>query len=411
MTIDGVKLAVSVALHGVGVWSLVRGLPLVRRRWRECLLLAGSLVVAVGFVEVALRLLRPYESLPRFRWIASRRLHHVNPPSRRMFSGYVGGVPVVVETNEDGFRTRHTRASFTSQGVRVAVLGDSFAFGAGVNEPDAFPARLEGELQRRLDSRDVAVLNAGVISYSPLLERLQVADVLAGYRPTLVLMLLDATDIGDDFIYAQKAERGASPPVFPLEGETQVRHYGAVHELTRPALRWMGERLFYPIELLRAASGHAPALGPNYYLSYVTFEGQQENRFFIYRHPLERTAPYFEETYRHIEAAAAASQAAGARFVLVVSPRYHHWNPRECPYDWQRGAYRIDEPYQFELFRFFEQKRVSAPFPILDLLPAFRGTREFPLVFPNDPHWNPQGHAFVARTLADYLIQSRLLAK
>jgi hypothetical protein len=409
MNIDTNRLVFALACYALGMWVVWRGLPALRRRPREALLLAASLAVALGVAEVALRLLRPYDSLPRFRWLASRRLHHVNPPQSRMFSGYVGRVPVVVETNPDGLRTTHTRASFASHAVRVAVIGDSFVFGAGVNADDAFPARLEGLLRQR-PGVDAAVLNAGVISYSPLLEAVQWDLVVREYRPTLVLLFLDATDIGDDWIYAHKGVRRGNEWEFPLEGETGLGYRGAVHQALHPAAAWTAWRLRYPFDLLRAALGRpAPAARPDYYTNTVTFEGQPENRFFIYRHPLARTAPYFEETLGHVAGIAASVAKTGARFALVIVPRYHHWSTRECPQDWQRGAYGVDEPFQFEYFRFFDERRASSLFPIVDLLPAFKATSEFPLVFPHDPHWNPAGHAFVARTMADALVTAGLL--
>jgi hypothetical protein len=95
--------------------------------------------------------------------------------------------------------------------------------------------------------------------------------------------------------------------------------------------------------------------------------------------------------------------------VLVVVPRYHHWSKSECPDNWERGAYQEDEPFQFEYFRFFEQAAAGEPFPIFDLLPAFKATREFPLVFRNDPHWNARGHDFVAQRLEDYLVGQHLV--
>jgi hypothetical protein len=410
VSVDASRLAAAAVLYALAAAGLVVGWR-ARRRWKEAVLLAASLAVATGFAEVVLRLVRPYESMARFRWIASARLHHENPPARRMFSGYVGATPVVVLTNEDGLRTPYTRESFARNGVRIAVLGDSFVFGAGVNEPDAFPARLEADLRRRLGRSDIGVLNAGVISYSPLLESLQLEAVVAAYRPTLVLLLFDATDVGDDVIYAGKARRRDGGWEFPLEGETHLGYHGAVYERLRGPFAWIGARLLYPIELAQAAAGQAPPVKASYYLEPVIFEGRPENRFFIYRYPLERTATYFEATFRHIEATASAADGGGGRFALVVAPRYHHWNPRECPYDWQRGAYGVDEPFQHEYFRFFDQKRAAAAFPIVDLLPAFQKTTEAPLVFPHDPHWNPQGHAFVARTLADALIGNGLIAR
>ncbi|HET8645140.1 MAG TPA: hypothetical protein VFO85_06610, partial [Vicinamibacteria bacterium] len=310
----GVLLAA--ALYSLAAWTTYRlGLALRRGRWKELLLGFASAAAALGLAEAALRVLRPYESLCRFRWIASARYHHMNPPRRRMFSGYVEGAPIVVETNEDGLRTHHSRQSFRAQAVRVAVLGDSFVFGSGVNAQEAFPARLERRLQAHALPGGAAVLNAGIISFSPFLERRLFDDVVREYRPTVVLLFLDVTDIGDDAIYARKA---GGQGTFPLEGEAALGCHGAVYQLAQPALEGLGGSLLYPYHLLRARQGLAPPARASYYTDPVVFQGRPENRYFIYRYPLEQTRPYFAETLRNVEAVAASARAAGARFVLVV---------------------------------------------------------------------------------------------
>lgn len=408
---DWGRLLLAGALWGLGAWGLFRATTgALGGRWRELLLAAVALVLTLLLGEGALRTLRPYESLPRFRWIASKRYHHINPPHRTMFSGYVGGAPILVETNEDGLRTRHSRAEFLGHPARIAVLGDSFVFGPGVGEAEAFPAQLEKLLRERPGTADAAVLNAGVISYSPLLEKRLFDGVVREYQPTLVLLFLDVTDIGDDSIYAHKAVAGGPEP-FELEGESRVEFHGALYQLLEPYLRWLVAQASYPLELVKASLGRpAPATAnSNYYLNYVTFEGKAENRYFIYRHPLAQTEPYFRETLGHVQAIATSAEGLGARFVLVLVPRYHHWSQKECPQNWELGAYGTNEPFQYEYFRFFEERRGTTPFPIYDLLPRFRQTTEFPLVFPNDPHWNPRGHAFVARTMLEYLRAAGLL--
>jgi hypothetical protein len=402
---DGKSLVLALAVYALAGWLLSVVFRLLKGgRWKELVLSAATLAACLGLAEIALRRLRPYESLCRFRWLASERYHHVNPPGHRMFSGYVEGAPVVVETNEDGFRTGHSRRSFQAHAVRIAVLGDSFTFGTGVNADDAFPARLERRLRARPGTAGAAVLNAGVISYSPFLERRAFDDVVSAYRPTLVVLLLDVTDVGDDFIYARKA--GSVDGRFPLEGRRSLDCHGAVHQLTRPLLAWLGAQFSYPLRL----AGRRPAAPPgDYYLDPVIFQGREENRYFIYRHPLEQTAPFFRATLANVQAMAGSARRAGAGFVLVVAPRYHHWNRAECPQNWERGPYRGDEPHQYEYFRFFAEAAPAAGFPVFDLLPAFRATTEFPLVFGNDPHWNARGHEFVAARLEEYLVAGALV--
>lgn len=401
------RAVLAAALYSLGAWIAYRlALALARGRWKEIVLAAASLAAATGMAEAALRRLRPYDSLCRFRWNASSRYHHVNPPGRRMLSGYVEGTPIVVETNEDGLRTGHSRESFQRHAVRIAILGDSFVFGSGVNAEAAFPAVLERRLRSRAATRDAAVLNAGVISYSPLLERRLFDGVVAAYRPALVLLFLDVTDIGDDAIYARKLRPDGT---FALEGEDRFACYGAVHQVLSPCLGWLGAQLRYPVGVVATALGHPPRPAGNYYADPIIFQGSPENRYFIYRHPLAQTRPYYENTLREVEGLAASAARQGAAFALVVFPRYHHWSTRECRQNWELRAYGENEPFQYEHFRFFDEAAAREPFPIHDLLPDFKATWEYPLVFPNDPHWNARGHDFVARRIEDYLIGRKLL--
>jgi lysophospholipase L1-like esterase len=407
------RLVLALLLHALLAWLVLRALPaLAGAGWGTALLGGVSLLGALGAGEIMLRTLRPDDAMPRFRWVASSRYHHANPPALRMFAGRVAGAPVIVATNEDGLRSPHSRRDFTAHRTRILVLGDSFAFGPGVAGEEAFPAQLERRLAARSGPGGLAVLNAGVIGYSPLLEKLQFADLAERYRPTLVLLLLDATDIGDDDAYGRLARQGPSGTRFDTEGETRLVYRGAVHEVLRPVLRWARELLAYPWALAGEALGlrqDANSAGFNYYVLPMEVEGQLDNRFFHYRHPPEVTRPFFEATLRHVREIAGRARAGQARFALVVSPRYHHWSRREAPQNWEQGTYGTDEPFQHEYLRFFGGQGPELGFPALDLLPAFQATGRFPLVFPNDPHWNAQGHAFVAETVADYLVREGLL--
>lgn len=82
------------------------------------------------------------------------------------------------------------------------------------------------------------------------------------------------------------------------------------------------------------------------------------------------------------------------------------FNQKECQNNWETDEYTVDEPYQYEYFRYFAERWAEAPFEIYDLLRAFRASREFPLVLREDRHWNAAANAFVAGTLVDHLIAS-----
>lgn len=383
--------------------ALVIGL---RLRRAETLLMLASVVVALLISEAVLRAVYPPAWRP-LRKVPSAQYHHINPPNVTMYQGRVEGRDVVVRTNEDGFRSEHGRAAFLRYRDRVVVLGDSFTFGSLVSEGVAFPRVMERQLRERLRRDDIAVLNAGTISYSPLLALRLFEGIVRHYRPTLVLFVLDATDIGDDYNYERELVADDAAGHFDWEGLAVTPYYGAVGQLVH--LSEILDVLARPVTRLRRMAGVKPASTRTYdwYRFRAEVGGRPEtNRFFIYRHPLEETRPFFDRSYHYIEVLAQSVQRVGAAFVLVVTPRYHHWNPKECPDNWETEEYAVNEPYQYEYFRYFAERRAAAPFEIYDLLPAFRATREFPLVLREDPHWNAAGNAFVARTLSDHLIAS-----
>ena len=383
-----------------GVWLV----PLALRHRRAAALCACGTMAAFGIAEVGARRFVPgsTEISAAAGGFQSREFHHLYPPHVRRYMGRVGGTPIFLETNEDGLRTAYSRDEFRRHDHRVIVLGDSFTFGLGVASEEAFPARMEARLRDELDGT-VAVLNAGVISYSPFLQKLLLQKKLLEYRPTVVVLVLDVTDIGDDDEYMSLARRSGDTWEFPFEDAAPVRYYGAAFELVRLYVRRFYLALTYPLRL----AGYPIGRRADYHDFEITINGVQErNRFFVYRHPLAHTKPYFDRTMANIDDIAALAAGVGARFALAVSPRFHHWNANECPDNWERDQYGLAEPYQFEYFRYFDE--ASRAYPIINLLHDFRATDRFPLVFPDDPHWNAAGHAFAAEAIVKHLSRLEL---
>ncbi len=388
-------------LASVVAWSVLLVLAAalavgLRFRRPETLLVLGSLAVTLALSEAALRVAHPPSWRP-LRKLPSREYHHLDRANATMYAARIEGADVLVRTNEDGFRSEHDRSGFLRYRDRVVVMGDSFTFGASVTQEAAFPQVMERQLRDRLGRDDVAVLNAGTISSSPLLAQRVFDGIVVHYRPTLVLFALDATDIGDDYNYEKELVADGAGGHFDWAGLEAPPYYGAVGQVAH--LGDVLSALGRPLTRLRRMAGlpAAPTREYDWYRFRAEVGGRLEtDRFFIYRHPLTETRPFFDRSYRYLEAMARSVRRAGAELVVVVVPRYHHWNPRECPENWET-EYAVDEPHQYEFFRYFDERRAQAPFQIHDLLPAFRATREYPLVLRKDPHWNPAGHAFVAR--------------
>jgi hypothetical protein len=420
LTVTGVldRLGGDRTVSALALWSLVTWWAVVCavtllvtacfRRPRELALAAVAVLFALGATEIALRVLDFERAKPAFRGLESSRFHHVYPADAEMFMGAVEDRAVVARTNESGLRSDVTLDAFLGHGNRIVLLGDSFTLGVGVAQEQVVSSVLERELCARLGSDDVAVLNAGVVSYSPLLQRQQYRGIVRRYRPTVVLLMLDASDIGDDVRYGREVVAGADSVRFDFTDQRAPRARPALYELARPALGWVGRNLSYPyVRFVRHGR-----VEYDYYDFEVSVGGQVEgNRFFIFRHPLEETRPFFESTLEVIADIATDANTDGAAFVLAVLPRYHMWSKRECPDNWEvaQGKYTTDEPYQLEFIRFFDDAAGRVGFDVLNLLPAFEHADRYPLVFRNDPHWNENGHAFVAKVLVEFILERGLV--
>jgi len=398
------SLAIGLALYWLILTPILASVINLKKHWREITIALFAVVFSLSLIELGLGQfeLFPEKTLMNFYGVASREYHHGYPPNKKMYKGLVDGKKIVVKTNQDGLRSSYTRDVFSRYKNRVVIIGDSFTFGVGVRQDATFPALVETHLRNHLGRADVAVLNAGIISFSPFLEHLLLTGRLLFYAPTTVLLFLDATDIGDDYIYQEQARYDHGRIYFDVPREHEEAYYGTVVHV-------LSSYLSLPVTLIRG-----PKLNPapkfDYYNFRINIEGIVEsNRFFIYRHPLASTRSYFQNTESSIQKIAQACKSSGARFVLIVAPRFHHWNQNECPKNWENDPYSLNEPFQFEYFKFFHEVADQQDFPTLDLLPAFKKTKEFPLVFENDPHWNEKGHAFVARIITDYVLENHMV--
>ena len=393
---------------GAFYWLLLYGMvALVRHRrriWKQVLVTGVSIAVALGLAEVVLRKMRPALAYPEMRMLTSPMLHHINPASTRLDFGNVQGRQVFVRTNADGLRTDYSREDFQSYGLRIACLGDSFTFGWGVSDGEDYPAQLEALLRKARPTPDVAVLNAGVLGYSPLLEKQLFENVVVHYKPNVVLLMVDPTDIGNDLAYGLEYRPQAEPAeAFPRRREKLEPNFGALWRITKSTRQHPS--VTAPWRILRRLGGPDPYLPnadgiPPHLPFKLDIDGQPENDlFFIYRYPLEKTRAYFDKSWAHVLSVQRTCQQIGARLVVLAIPRYHHWNVKECPDNWETG-YSNNEPYQFEFFRYFDEKAKDSPFRVHSMLQEFKECREFPLVFNRDPHWNAAGNAFVARRLS-----------
>jgi hypothetical protein len=115
-------------------------------------------VIAFGFAEIAVRTFSPQEVGP-VRFVFNPDLGEIPVPYQHGVRHYPGAYTFSYTNNSQGWRgPREYQVGKPGQ-ERVLVLGDSFAYGFGVDDDQTFAARLEQDLRKEHPA--IEVMNAG----------------------------------------------------------------------------------------------------------------------------------------------------------------------------------------------------------------------------------------------------------
>ena len=108
-----------------------------------------------------------------------------------------GSLDFRVTTNSLGFRDASPRkVALRSERERILLLGDSFVFGIGYDYPRTFASYVT----QWASERDIELLNASVVSYSPVIHvrKLEHLIVDLGLEVDEVVVFLDVSDTKND---------------------------------------------------------------------------------------------------------------------------------------------------------------------------------------------------------------------
>ena len=121
-----------------------------------------------------------------------RIIYELRPNLQALFTG------VPVRTNSQGMRAEEVPSAKSAGEYRIALLGDSFAFGWGVLEDQAFGAAMERSLNSAGKGK-YRVLNFGVPGYSTFQEVAVFESKGLAFEPDAVLVFFIDNDFGFPF--------------------------------------------------------------------------------------------------------------------------------------------------------------------------------------------------------------------
>jgi lysophospholipase L1-like esterase len=307
---------------------------------------------------------------------------------------------VRVTTNSLGLRGASAPARKPPGAHRILVVGDSFAFGYGVEDWESFPARLEIELGNT--SPSVEVLNAGVPGWSADSYLVLLRQHGFALEPDLVILAISENDIGDlawnrltldadrlpvriESTLRMIDHRGRmryleggplTAPDLDFPGSNWLADHSQLFHLLRfrVAKTWIAMRMRSAEESQRQRAG-APPTGPISSLSEAEIQrGLLSGKAFQLRYHR-----YLVDAIRR----ACADRGIALRLLVVASPAYPEkggWHDRTLHEDC-----RLDPA-------------------CLDSADLFTGASAPETYFPIDGHWTAEGHARVARALSAWLL-------
>ena len=365
------------------------------------LLLLGSVALTLGALEVVLARFAPQRTMS---YVMSRRAAmyrlgaYTTTELRPNFSGHEydhdGEFDIAVRINSLGYR----QAEFDPRkgaATRLVAIGDSFTFGHGVEEADAWPRVLEGLLAAR-GGGAVEVINAGVDGRWVDEYYLELKRRSLALEPDLVMV---GFFIGNDIDGKQARthrwtavdDRGR-----PLRIEAPTADVYRGYRVERPLqVRWRFPVLrdSHVAQVLFAAWNgiaelwEAPPVGED--VMYAP----------VYAPETERAVARVEDLFLAMDA---LCRGRGARLFVVIIPTLKQVNP-EGPNG--PGAPDWEKPQRL-FAAFFAEHDI----PFIDLLPALRAaTAEEPVYFRFDAHWTPRGHVVVAQAIAEHLLRQDLV--
>ena len=339
------------------------------------------LVISIGLsfllCEIMVRKFFPQPIEPRFVHDGGFGVRD-NEPHVHAHHSSPGDYEVDISTNSDGLRGSKDFDHTTPPGThRIAILGDSFAFGYGCNDSEVVSGVLERTLNERPGGKDKwEVLNFGVSGYGQSEELLLYRHKTRRYKPDTVILFYFDNDIGnnvvaDTFSVGRDGRIEETGKSF-LPGTAAQQWMYTLHPL-----RWILENS----QVLSLIRNRLSALIQDYLLHHVGLRSYNEANAY----GVALTRALLLELRREVE-------NDGANFIVVIIPNN-------------------DDP-SISNFPFGPAESRTLGMSIAD----GRDFVDKSDYYTRDGHWRPSGHRKAAMALTPMLIRSshdihRLLTK
>ncbi len=294
----------------------------------------------------------PYETPPGAGWYHVHRPHQTTSYQQPEFD-------FELQTNALGIRDIEHAIAKPEGTFRIIGIGDSFTEGQGAAYQDGYLKVLERNLDATTAATDVTVIVGGVAGSDPVFGYKLLEDKLLAYRPDLVTVTVNNSDISD---------------VIARGGKERFLGDGKVRYRAPPGDEW----LFAHSHLYRFIARELFGYG------WLGLSRSERKR---------RRAQAIAEIAEVLGDFQALAEREGFAFVTILHPDYHEFIKRRYAFDAEDLKARLDAQgiLYLDLLAWFDQTGVLA------------GEAPETLYWPHDYHNNAQGYARFAEALEAFL--------
>jgi lysophospholipase L1-like esterase len=295
-------------------------------------------------------------------------------------------------TNSFGLRSPEVAVPKPAGTFRILLLGDSMTFGLRAADDDVFARRLERLLRKAGGTSPIEVINAGILSYCPLLEYLQYRNHLHILEPDLVVLNFDMSDVQDNMEYSRAAVYASDgTPLFVTE-PSLGKSASAMPELL--SFQWLARKYRAATRRMQARMEGSPF-------------ARDLDRFVWALDNGPELDTEVQKTFAPIADLSRLLRHHGIPFILATYP--HPWQvaAEATPLPPIREQYGIGMHTVHKndrSFRKLERFATEHEIPFLNATPVFRQDADpVSLYLANDLHFTARGHELYAEVLARYI--------
>ena len=385
-------------------------------RWSKLIqklftVLAITILVLVS-IEAVFRLTRGKDALNLSigRRHAKYLTYLVPNSNLHLISNKPGEYDVTAHINNFGFRGPDITNEKLPGQKRIFLIGDSFTFGVGANDDETIPYFL----QQKLDpsGEKIEVVNLGHGHNSPIIHYLRLKDEIPKFKPDLVVMLFDFSDLADDWNFEKHAVFDKQHNLIALNlyyenGKFSFWNFLRAHSVLCVYLHNKVVRTFWKIQKLGFAGYIKTRLEGK--KAKAVIAGMKEDTIAydakLFLRGSEKAGEiktHFPRTAKYILLSKEVAEVNGVRFALVIYPYGIHvgtnqWSKGRIDWGFAEGKLYTDM-FSFKLVEDFAK---TNRIPFVNLLGPLRAHTDEMLYFSYDGHFTPAANKIAAEALAE----------